>query len=46
VYQVMASTNLVNWQTIATVTNLTGAIQFIDPANTNYPHRFYREVTP
>ena len=46
VYRVLASTNLMTWQTIATVTNRTGVIQFIDPAKTNFSQRFYQEVAP
>ena len=46
VYRVLASTNLLNWQTIASVTNLTGSVFFVDPGATNYNHRFYRLVMP
>ena len=46
VYNVMASTNLITWQTIATVTNVTGMIQFMDPISTNFNQRFYLEVMP
>jgi hypothetical protein len=37
VYHVLASTNLLDWQPIATVTNMDGTIQFTDTAATNYP---------
>jgi hypothetical protein len=46
VYQVLDSTNLLNWQTIASVTNLTGTVQFTDPCATNYSQCFYRLVMP
>jgi uncharacterized repeat protein (TIGR03803 family) len=46
IYRVLSSTNLLNWQTIASVTNLTGTVQFIDPDTTNYNRRFYRLVLP
>jgi hypothetical protein len=44
--RVLESTNLVDWQTVATLTNLTGAAQFTDPSISNVPYRFYRVVTP
>jgi hypothetical protein len=46
VYRVLASTNLLNWQTIASVTNLTGSVFFVDPGATNYNKCFYRLVMP
>jgi hypothetical protein len=46
VYQILASTNLVNWLSIATVTNMGGIVQFTDTASTNYSRRFYRVVMP
>jgi hypothetical protein len=46
VYRVLGSTNLLDWQTIASVTNLTGTVQFTDPTSTNYIRRFYRLVMP
>ena len=46
VYHVLASTNLLDWQPIATVTNMDGTIQFTDTAATNYSRRFYRLVMP
>ena len=46
VYWVLASTNLLDWQTIVTVTNVNGAVQFTDTATTNYSQRFYRVVMP
>ncbi len=42
VYLIDASVNLTNWTTLATLTNLTGTIQFRDNASTNLPRRFYR----
>ena len=46
VYGVQSSTNLLNWQTIASVTNITGNLQFTDPHATNRYQHFYRLVTP
>jgi hypothetical protein len=40
-FEIQASTNLVNWTNLATLTNVTGSIPFIDGA-TNFKHRFYR----
>jgi hypothetical protein len=36
----------VNWQTVATLTNVVGFVQFTDPGTTNFNSRFYRLVTP
>jgi hypothetical protein len=45
VYQVQASTDLVNWTVIATVTaSPTGIISVLDMEAINFPHRFYRAV--
>jgi hypothetical protein len=46
VYRVLGSTNLLTWQTIASVTNITGIVQFTDPTATNYNRRFYRLALP
>jgi hypothetical protein len=46
IYSVLGSTNLLNWQTLASVTNLTGTMQFIDPDTANYHQRFYRLFMP
>jgi uncharacterized repeat protein (TIGR03803 family) len=43
---VLASTNLPNWETIATLTNFAGTMQFTDPAATNFGCRFYQLVMP
>jgi len=40
------SGDLVNWTHHLTVTNILGAVQFIDTAATNVPQRFYRLVSP
>ena len=40
-FEIQASTNLVNWTNLATLTNVTGTIPFLDPA-TNFNRRFYR----
>jgi len=46
-YAVEFSTNLLNWNSAATVTNLTGAILFVDPQSAVLPAKFYRgRLTP
>ena len=44
-YQILGSTNLVDWISTGTVTNTWGTVQFTDPGGTNLPFRFYRAVT-
>ena len=39
--EIQASTNLVDWTSLATLTNQTGTLPFTDPDNT-FPRRFYR----
>jgi hypothetical protein len=46
VYQILGSTNLQHWQILGTITNVSGAVKFIDPSATNYTQRFYRLVMP
>jgi hypothetical protein len=46
VFRVLSSTNLLNWQTLATLTNSTGTVQFTDSSVTNFNRRYYRLVTP
>jgi uncharacterized repeat protein (TIGR02543 family) len=46
VYRVLGSTNLHDWQTIVSVTNLSGTMQFTDPGAAGYSRRFYRLVMP
>jgi probable HAF family extracellular repeat protein len=41
-YEILGSTNLVDWILAGTVTNTYGTVQFTDPAATNLPARFYR----
>ena len=42
-YQVWASTNLTNWVSLGTATEISpGNYEFIDAASTNYPVRFYQ----
>ena len=41
-YGLEQSTNLVNWKPLASVTNTTSLLQYIDTAATNSPMRFYR----
>jgi hypothetical protein len=40
-FELQASTNLVNWSNLATLTNVTGTIRFIDPSK-NLKRCFYR----
>ena len=44
-FEILATTNpaspLSNWTSLGTLTNVTGATAFLDPA-TNLNHRFYR----
>ena len=44
-YTVQSSSNLVNWITLATLTNTNGTVLFNDTVNTNSPTEFYRVVT-
>jgi hypothetical protein len=46
VYHVLVSTNLHDWQTNASITNLSGTMQFTDPDAAGYSRRFYRLVMP
>ncbi len=46
VFTIEASTNLLNWSPVATLTNTTGTIRFADPASPGIPNRFYRSWTP
>jgi Ig-like domain-containing protein len=41
-YGIESSSNLSDWTSAATLTNLMGTIQFTDPAAVNQPQRFYR----
>jgi len=41
-YSVEASTNLINWQTIAWLVNTNGSVRFFDQGSTNFGQRFYR----
>jgi hypothetical protein len=43
-YLIQASTDLVNWTTLTTLTLTNGTGQFTDPATASYPQRFYRAV--
>ena len=45
-YRVLASTNLLDWQLLGTVTNLNGMATFIDTTASNFNLRFYRLVSP
>jgi hypothetical protein len=41
-----ASTNLIYWTRIGIRTNLSGAVEFVDPVATNLQYRFYRVSAP
>jgi len=47
-YPIEASTNLVDWLplTTVTVTNSDGTARFADPNSASFSHRFYRAVSP
>jgi Concanavalin A-like lectin/glucanases superfamily len=46
-YRVQASTDLISWSVVGTVTvSATGLLQFEDAEAYRYPFRFYRTVTP
>jgi trimeric autotransporter adhesin len=45
-YGIEASSDLKNWNRVATFTNLNSASHFIDAATTNLNRRFYRAVVP
>src|SRR5262249_8868283 len=45
-FRIQAASNLLNWTTIATLTNTTGTLTFTDPAATNLASRFYRAAVP
>jgi len=45
-FRILGSTNLVNWQTVAALTNLNGTVQFTDLDATGFVQRFYRLVLP
>ncbi len=42
IFEVQSSTDLTNWQPVATATNLTGALEFADPEALTAPRKFYR----
>ena len=41
-YVVQSSSDFVTWTNLATLTNVSGTVEFIDDANTGLNHRFYR----
>jgi hypothetical protein len=43
-FEIQASTDLDQWSPLATVTNLTGTLEFTDPAAVNNVRRFYRAL--
>jgi hypothetical protein len=43
-FQVLSSTNLVDWEGLAWLVNTNGTVVFTDPAATNAARRFYRAV--
>ena len=44
-YGIQASSNLIDWTTIATLVNTNGVVRFYDQGSTNYHARFYRGTT-
>jgi hypothetical protein len=45
-FRVLSSTNLQDWQTIASLTNVTGTVYFTNTGPASYSQRFYRCVIP
>jgi hypothetical protein len=45
VIQVLGSSDLLNWEPIARLTNFTGTLNFTDPAASNFNCRFYKTVS-
>jgi len=45
-YQIQSSSNLTTWETLATLTNRSGALYYLDKAATNAAARFYRSYSP
>lgn len=43
-YLIQASTNLINWTTIATNFTDSGILSYLDSRSTNHPSRFYRAI--
>ena len=43
-YTVQASTNLIDWQDIATISSQTNGAFFFSDSTTNFTRRFYRAV--
>ena len=43
-YEIQSSTNLLDWASLATVTNLWGTVQHTDRTATNSRQRFYRAL--
>ena len=41
-FEIQATTNFVDWETIGVVTNLTGTVSFVDTEAANFKERFYR----
>jgi hypothetical protein len=46
VYCLQASTNLLDWESVGTVTNVTGTVEFMETPASGYNQRFYRLVLP
>jgi hypothetical protein len=46
VYQMQASTNLINWMILDSHVASGGQFPFLDLVSTNFPTRFYRAVAP
>ena len=45
-YAIQASLDLVNWQTLTNYVSTTWLTDFVDPAASHYPYRFYRVAAP
>jgi PKD repeat protein len=45
-FSIEASTNLINWSVLSTLTNTSGIFEFLDPTESSRPYRFYRTTLP
>jgi hypothetical protein len=43
-YRIEVSSDLAAWETLVTLTNVSGRVRFLDPAATSAAQRFYRAV--
>ena len=46
VYRLDASTNLIDWNPMVSISSVNGILQFTDAGGTNQSRKFYRAVAP